>query len=241
MSDRSDYYHYFTFGWESYVSGLLLRIREEVFQRFVTAFRPAPAQTVLDVGVSADDHPSSNHLEKRYPHAERICGLSVDHFPELRSQFSGMTLVQGDARALPFADGSFDFVYSHAVIEHVGSRVQQARFLEEALRVARCGIFVTTPNRWHPVETHTGLPFLHFLPAPLYHWLYRLLGKGMYASEQTLHLMGARTLRRLVREVRPKGAIVRLWHVRWLSLTSNLVLLVSKEPHDFTTTRRRWS
>jgi hypothetical protein len=232
-SNGSGYYRYFTFGRESYIASLLLRIREEVFQTFVATFRPSPAQTVLDVGVSADDHPSSNHLEKRYPHTERICGLSVGHFPELRAQFSGMTLVQGDARALPFADGSFDFVYSHAVIEHVGSRVQQARFLAEALRVARYGICVTTPNRWHPIETHTGLPFLHFLPAPLHHRLYRLLGKDMYASEQTLHLMGARTLRRLVREAQPNGAIVRLRRVQWLSFPSNLVLLVAKKPHDF--------
>lgn len=232
-SAKSGYYHYFAFGLDSYSANLLVRVREEVFQTFVEVFRPSPAQTVLDIGVSADDHPSSNHLEKRYPHKERICGLSVDHLPGLRSQFSGMTLVQGDARALPFADGSFDFVYSHAVIEHVGSRVQQARFLAEALRVARCGVLVTTPNRWHPVETHTGLPFLHFLPAPLYRRLYAFFGKDMYASEQTLHLMGARTLRRLTRDVQPNGESVRLRRLRWLGLPSNLVLLVSKKPNAF--------
>jgi ubiquinone/menaquinone biosynthesis C-methylase UbiE len=154
--------------------------------------------------------------------------LSVERLPELRAQFSGMALVQGDARALPFADESFDFVHSHAVIEHVGSRVQQARFLAEALRVARHGILITTPNRWHPFETHTGLPLLHFLPAPLYRRVYRLLGKGMYASERTLHLMGAPTLLGLVREIQPKDASVRVHRVRWLGFASNLVLVVQK-------------
>ena len=225
---RSGYYHYFAFGLESYIAGLLVRVREEIFQIFVATFRPSPAQTILDIGVSADDHHSSNHLEKRYPHTKRICGLSVEHLPELCAQYPDLALVQGDARALPFADGSFDFVYSHAVIEHLGSRAQQARFLAEALRVARHGILITTPNRWHPLETHTGLPLLHFLPAPLYRRVYRLLGKDMYASEGTLHLIGAPALRGLVREVKPKDASVRLHRVRWLGFASNLVVVVRK-------------
>jgi hypothetical protein len=226
--NRSGYYHYFAFGLESYIAGLLVRVREEIFQIFVSTFRPSPTQTILDIGVSADDHRSSNHFEKRYPHTERICGLSVERLPELRDQFPDLVLVQGDGRALPFADESFDFVYSHAVIEHVGSQAQQVRFLAEALRVARHGILITTPNRWHPVETHTGLPLLHFLPAPLYRAVYKLLGKGMYASEGTLDLMGAPTLRALARKVNPKDASVRLHRVRWLGFASNLVLVVQK-------------
>jgi hypothetical protein len=227
-SNNSGYYHYFAFGLESYIANLLVRVREESYGIFAGAFQPAPTHTILDIGVSADDHLSSNYFEKRYPYTERISGLSLQHHPELRSQFAGMSLVQGDGRALPFADGSFDFVYSHAVIEHVGSRAQQAGFLTEALRVARRGVFVTTPNRWHPIEAHTGLPLLHFLPAPVHRRLYRLLGKGMYASEQTLHLMSARMLRSLLREAQPKGVSARLHRVRWLGFASNLVLVVQK-------------
>jgi hypothetical protein len=231
-SNNSGYYHYFTFGLESYVDNLLVRVREEAFQIFVKSFAPSPALTILDIGVSADDHVSSNYFEKRYHHTERITGLSVGHFPELRAQVAGLQLVEGDGRALPFADGTFDIVYSHAVIEHVGSRGQQSGFLAEALRVARLGVFVTTPNRWHPVETHTGLPFLHFLPAAAHRRLCRLLGKGMYASEQTLHLMGAPTLLRLLGEARAgaDGAAVRLHRIRWFGFASNLVLVVRKSP-----------
>jgi len=225
---KPGYYHYFSFGLESYIAGLLGRVREEVFQVFIAAFRPSPEQTVLDIGVSADDHHSSNHLEKRYPHTDRVCGLTIEHLPGLRAQFPGMEVVQGDARALPFAGGSFDLVYSHAVIEHVGGRDQQARFLAEALRVARQGILIATPNRWHPLETHTGLPLLHYFPAAVCRRLYGLLGKGMYASERTLNLMGAAALRGLLREAAPEGASVRLHRVRWLGWTSNLVAVVRK-------------
>jgi hypothetical protein len=34
----------------------------------------------------------------------------------------------------------------------------------ECARVARKGFCLTTPNRWFPVEFHTQLPLLHWLP-----------------------------------------------------------------------------
>ena len=54
-------------------------------------------------------------------------------------------------------------MFSNAVIEHVGGRAEQRRFVDESLRVAPRA-FVTTPNRWFPVEVHTRLPLVHWLP-----------------------------------------------------------------------------
>jgi glycosyltransferase involved in cell wall biosynthesis len=71
---------------------------------------------------------------------------------------------QGDARELPFPDKSFDYVVSNAVIEHVGGPAGARRMLSESRRVARHGAFHTTPDRWFPIETHTQIPLLHWLP-----------------------------------------------------------------------------
>jgi ubiquinone/menaquinone biosynthesis C-methylase UbiE len=222
------YYHYFSFGLSPYIEGLILRVREAVFQTFMTVLRPEPADTILDVGVSADDHVAANHFEKRYPHRSKVCALGIDHIPNLVSRFPGLTVVQGDARALPFANNSFDFVYSHAVIEHLGSREQQSEFLAETLRVARKGVFVTTPNRWHPIESHTGLPLLHYLPQAICRQVYRALGKGMYATEDTLNLLSSRQLLRLLGGVGPPVRGASLHGVRWLGIRSNLILAIRK-------------
>jgi hypothetical protein len=68
-----------------------------------------------------------------------------------------------DGRALPFADGEFDVAFSNAVVEHVGGRDDQQRFVLELCRVAK-SVFLTTPNRLFPLDPHTLLPVVHWLP-----------------------------------------------------------------------------
>jgi ubiquinone/menaquinone biosynthesis C-methylase UbiE len=72
-----------------------------------------------------------------------------------------------DGRDLPFETNSFDWVFSNAVIEHVGEWKEQVLFAREVRRVASRGYFVATPNKFFPVEPHTLLPFYQFLPVPL--------------------------------------------------------------------------
>jgi SAM-dependent methyltransferase len=73
------------------------------------------------------------------------------------------TVVLGDGASLPFADQSFELVFSNSVIEHVGSREQQARFAAEIARVGK-QYWVQTPNRYFPIEHHLWTPFIHWLP-----------------------------------------------------------------------------
>jgi SAM-dependent methyltransferase len=76
---------------------------------------------------------------------------------------AGELIVLGDGTRLPFADASFDLVFSNSVIEHVGSREEQARFAAEIARVGK-RYWVQTPNRHFPIEHHLWTPFVHWLP-----------------------------------------------------------------------------
>ena len=76
---------------------------------------------------------------------------------------AGETVVLGDGTNLPFADQSFDLVFSNSVIEHVGSRADQARFASEIARVGK-QYWVQTPNRYFPIEHHLWTPFVHWFP-----------------------------------------------------------------------------
>lgn len=73
--------------------------------------------------------------------------------------------ISADGCALPFGSQSFDWIFSNAVIEHVGNSTRQRCFADEIRRVAARGYFVATPNKYFPIEPHTLLPFYQFLPS----------------------------------------------------------------------------
>jgi hypothetical protein len=116
-------------------------------------------------------------------------------YPEISGPVLGLATVRGDARALPFADNSFDYVVSNAVIEHVGGAPGAALMLREARRVARRGWIHTTPNRRFPMETHTGVPVLHWLPTAFRERAFDRIGIGF--PDENYHLYTGRSLRRL--------------------------------------------
>ena len=68
--------------------------------------------------------------------------------------------VSCDGRDLPYQENEFDFVFSNAVIEHVGFEDSQFLFVAEHMRVGKHWMF-TTPNRLFPIESHTQILFRH--------------------------------------------------------------------------------
>jgi SAM-dependent methyltransferase len=83
----------------------------------------------------------------------------------------GIAVAPGEA--LPFADGTFDVIFNHEVLEHVAD---DAQTVSEMVRVCRVGGKIVTfcPNRWYPFETHGcywrgryhlgNIPLLNYLP-----------------------------------------------------------------------------
>jgi SAM-dependent methyltransferase len=148
-------------------SRVSMRSRERKLQLFLELLQPGPETTVIDVGVT--DAPfgagsTDNFFEALYPWPERITGVGRTELDRFAAAFPQVRAVQADGRDLPFGDAEFDLGFSNAVVEHVaGGREGQRQFVHELCRVAR-RVFVTTPNRRFPLEVHTLLPFVHWLP-----------------------------------------------------------------------------
>jgi hypothetical protein len=209
-------------------------IRIAAYQRrkmFEALLRVAPIQAgdqLLDIGVTSDrsyDH--SNYLEAWYPIKQRITAIGIDDASFLTGIYPGLNFVRGDGRNLPFAEGSFDFVHASAVLEHVGSRQNQEKFLREMWRVTRKGIFVTTPNRWFPIEFHTLVPLLHWLPAPRFRAALAAMGQGFLASEDNLNLLSRRELTNLAHRMGIER--FEIGTVSLLGWPTNLLLYAMKQ------------
>jgi SAM-dependent methyltransferase len=176
-----------------------LRSRRRKLRLFLEELQPTAETTVLDVGADelafgeGGGCATLNFFEQLYPWPERITALGLQDGTAFRARYPHIRYVQGDACALPFDDGAFDVVFSNAVIEHVGGRERQRRLVSEALRVGR-RVFLTTPNRLFPLEVHSRLPFVHWLPARLSSRLYDALGKE---AAKDLRLLSPRSFESL--------------------------------------------
>ncbi len=164
---------------------------------FLETMRPDGGTTVVDVGAGdtgfltepgvARTH---NFFEAMYPWPEQITAVNDVPLHNFAAAFPMIRCVTADGRDLPFEDGAFDIAFSNAVVEHVGGRADQSRFVEELCRVGR-RVFLSTPNRWFPIETHTLLPFVHWLPDSARDPVLRMLGRSEWTH---LRLLGRRRL-----------------------------------------------
>lgn len=74
--------------------------------------------------------------------------------------------VLSEGGPLPFADGAFDVVTLHSVLEHLGDEVLE-QVLPEIARVCSGAVFLLAPNRLKTRDDHTGLAFVPWLPRGL--------------------------------------------------------------------------
>jgi SAM-dependent methyltransferase len=105
--------------------------------------------------------------------SDRVIGVEIDLAVARRARSRIPGIVVAPAEALPFADGSFDVLFSHEVIEHVADDRLAAA---EMVRVTSSGgrIVLFCPNRLYPFETHGhywrgryrfgNTPLINYLP-----------------------------------------------------------------------------
>jgi hypothetical protein len=212
---------------DSLAARVAVRARRRMFDRFLATTAIRPDETLLDVGATSDQtYEGSNYVEAWYPHKARITAVGLDDAAFLERLYPGVTFRRIAAGALPFPDGSFDVVHSSAVLEHVGSAQRQQDFLRELARVARRAVFVTTPNRWFPIEVHTQFPLLHWLPKPAFRRLLAGTRHSFFSREENLNLVGRGELRAMAGAL--PGWTAAIEPIRLLGWPSNLMLTLSR-------------
>jgi len=204
----------------SLASRVSFYVRKQMFHLFMQTMRPTEATSVLDLGVTCDrTYQESNYFEQFYPYRENIVCAGIEDGSHLQHQYPGVVFIPLQAgQPLPFSDKQFDISFCSAVIEHAGNRQEQQFFIKEMLRVSQ-HFFLTTPNRWFPVEMHTGLPLLHYLPMQCYRAILAKTSFRYWSYENNLNLLDIENLRNLFLPY----VVANLVKIRLFGIHSNLV------------------
>jgi len=132
--------------------------------------------------------------------------------------------VQANGCALPFRDDAADIVFANAVLEHV-PKSGQTKFVYEVSRVASKSAMLAVPDRLSPLEVHSRVPLLHWLP----NWrkLFRLIGEEFWASPDNLSRIFTKSaLKKLVKSA--MGDDRFKWTIKRQTLFGLPVSLIAK-------------
>lgn len=182
--------------------------------------------SILDLGSTSDISSSSNAFLGFFS-APTIVSVSDQNITnETRDKFPHVEFIKGDALQLNLESNSFDTVFSNAVLEHVGDSTNIKRFISESIRIAKNEVILITPNRWFPLETHTKLLFLHWLPKKYFRKILKMLRLDFFAHEKNLNLLSTKILIKLLDELDLNQ--FEFDYIYFLGLPSNIVLRIRK-------------
>ncbi len=208
--------------------------------QFRSAFDLQPNTRILDLGseTGANIHAVLQGTPVR-PQNVYIADIDADAVRTGQDRYGYVPVVIGESGRLPFRDGYFDIVYCSSVIEHVTvakdevwtlrrgdefrrrARQRQRDFAREIRRLGR-QYYVQTPYRHFPVESHSWLPFVAWLPRP---WLIDTLRIAnrvwVKQTRPDWHLLDRRELYALFDDAQQRAE-------RFLGLTKSLIAIRSQ-------------
>lgn len=141
--------------------------RKQRMRAFKDAMQPGSYTRILDVGGNWINWDLAGcHYRVTFLNI-----LDLNKGLEARHHYD---FVNGDAIELPFADGSFEIVFSNSLLEHLSGYEEQKKCAREMRRVGR-RLWIQTPAPGFPIEPHLLGPPVQKLRKPWRRMAFRWL------------------------------------------------------------------
>ena len=215
------------FGLNKFISKIIKSKRSEINKLIEKKLDYQKYKSLLDVGTTPSLADHENQILNYFYKKINISCLSNLDLLELKTLYPEILIHLGDARKMLFENNKFDVVISSATIEHVGSFENQLKFVSECYRVSKYKTFIATPNRYYPIEFHTKIPFLHYLPKLYHRKILRLLGENFLSLEENLNLLSEKDFLEICKMLKIQN--FRIEKIKLFGLTSNYILIIDKK------------
>ena len=89
-------------------------------------------------------------------------------------------------------------------------------------------LIVQTINRYFPIETHTKIPLIHFLPNNIYRTIYRFIGFKYHSLEENLNLLSFKDINKIFVSFNNK-IDYKIFKISTFGFTSNHLVICKKK------------
>lgn len=202
----------------------LLKARLKIFNKILNYIKDE--DTIIDVGTTPVILKHENFFLNHYKFKEKITCLSNQNLDKLKNVFPFLKTIMGDGRNTNLPNNQFDISISNATIEHVGNFENQKTFVSEMFRITKKKVIIVTPNRFYPIDTHTMLPFVHWLPKKIHRKILKFLNHNFLHKEENLNLISTKDLLKICKELEIKNFEIQ--YIKFYGFKSNLILIIHK-------------
>ena len=214
-----------------FLNNFLLKLlnynRKKIFKIFLEETNYSNKNSLLDIGTTPSLKKEHNIILQQTSNNKNITCLSNLNCNVLKKKFPNIKkFIISDGKKTNLKKNNYDIVHSSATIEHIGKKQNQILFVKECLRLGKKYIFISTPNRYYPIDFHTKIPIIHWLPRKIHRNILRFFGLSFYSLEKNLNLLDKISLIKICKKLNIKK--FKIIRYKFLFFTSNLILVIKK-------------
>ena len=180
----------------NFLDKIVIKKRQEMCDIISENLRDIKINDALDIGTTNDnDFKSNNYLIKNLINISIFKSITDQ---SLKDNYFKNILTKSITENFSTDEiNTFrsDLVVSNATIEHVGSFENQIKMIKNISKLTKRYFVITTPNRYYPIDFHTKLPFIHWLPKKVHRKILSFFRFKFYSYEKNLNLLSENDLR----------------------------------------------
>ena len=212
---------------ENFFQKILLNNRKKIFKIFQKNITLKKNDLIIDIGTSPLLLKSENYFLTQFNKNKNLTCFSNQNLSPLKKKFKFFKFIKGDARNLKIKNNSFDIVHSNATIEHVGYDNDQIKFIKGCYGISKKYVFITTPNKYYPIDFHTKIPLLHILPHKYYNFLMKIFGDNFFRKKKNLNLLTTKKIVLFLKKLNITN--YKIVYNKFLFIKSNIIIIINKK------------
>ena len=213
-------------GHTKFVDNIIHKKRLEIISIIKENLISPNFKDILDIGTTVDTSKSSNLIIKNLKNFKSYKSISNQKITSNLFTKKLQKSITQDFSLNELETFRSDVVISNATIEHVGSDQQQLKMLKNIVKLTKKIFIVVTPNRLHPIEFHSKIPFIHWLPKKMHRKILSVIGMSYLSKEKNMNLLKPINLVNLMKNF--NNVEYEIKFVKFLMFKSNIILIGKK-------------